>query len=174
MIVTENTDEEHYQNLQSVLRRLQEYGLKANLHKCRFFQPKVLFCGISITKDGLHKTEDKIQAVTEAPTRTNKTQLRSFLGLVNYYHKWLENVAHIAKQLYDQLQDNKHFSWSAHCQEAFDKIKSMVASDKLLMRYDPDLPLRLATDASPYGLGAQKREMKGLLHMRPVRSTKQN
>ncbi|GFR69981.1 polyprotein [Elysia marginata] len=68
MIVTGNTEEEHYQNLHSVLRRLQEYGLKANLHKCRFFQPKVLFCGISITKDGLHKPEDKIQAVTEAST----------------------------------------------------------------------------------------------------------
>ncbi|GFO04468.1 Pol polyprotein [Plakobranchus ocellatus] len=52
------------------------------------------------------------------------------------------------------LQDNKHFSWSKECQKAFETIKSMVASDKVLMRYDPDLPLRLATDASPYDLGA--------------------
>ncbi|GFO27254.1 Pol polyprotein [Plakobranchus ocellatus] len=154
MIVTGNTDEEHYQKLHSVLRRLQQHGLKANLQKCSFFQPKVLFCGISITKDGLHKTEDKIKAVTEAHPPTDKTQLRSFLGLVNYYHKWLKNVAHIAKPLYNLLQDNKHFSWSTECQKAFETIKSMVASDKVLMRYDRDLPLRLATDASPYGLGA--------------------
>ncbi|GFO14921.1 transposon tf2-9 polyprotein [Plakobranchus ocellatus] len=154
MLVTGNTDEEHYQNLHSVLRRLQQHGLKANLQKCSFFQPKVLFCGISITKDGLHKTEDKIKAVTEAPPPTDKTQLRSFLGLVNYYHKWLKNVAHIAKPLYNLLQDNKHFSWSTECQKAFKTIKSMVASDNVLMRYDPDLSLRLATDASPYGLGA--------------------
>ncbi|GFN87707.1 hypothetical protein PoB_001421300 [Plakobranchus ocellatus] len=102
----------------------------------------------------LDKGKDKIKAVTEAPPPTDKTQLRSFLGLVNYYHKWLKNVAHIAKPLYNLLQDNKHFSWSTECQKALETIKSMVASDKVLMRYDPDLPLRLATDASPYGLGA--------------------
>ena len=154
MIVTGKTEEDHLKNLRAVLKRLNEYGLKANLTKCKFFQKDVIFCGIKITQDGIHKTEDKIIAIKEAPVPTNKTQLRSFLGLVNYYHKWLDNVAQIAKPLYNQLQDHQQFSWSESCQQSFERIKAMVASDKVLMRYDPDLPLRLATDASPYGLGA--------------------
>ena len=154
MIVTGKTEEDHLKNLRAVLKRLNEYGLKANLTKCKFFQKDVIFCGIKITQYGIHKTEDKIIAIKEAPVPTNKTQLRSFLGLVNYYHKWLDNVAQIAKPLYNQLQDHQQFSWSESCQQSFERIKAMVASDKVLMRYDPDLPLRLATDASPYGLGA--------------------
>lgn len=154
MILTGKSDEEHYKNLHKVLHRLQQYGIKANLDKCKFFQEEIVFCGIKITKNGIHKTDDKIQAIIMAPPPTDKTQLRSFLGLVNYYHKWIDNIANIAKPLYDQLQTNKHFLWTKACETAFIQIKEMIASEKVLIRFNPELPLRLATDASPYGIGA--------------------
>ena len=154
MIITGRTDEEHLTNLRNVLSRLQEYGLKANASKCSFFRKEVVFCGMKVTEAGVHKTEDKINAVKNAPIPSNKTELRSFLGMVNYYHKWLNNIAHIAKPLYSLLQEKNPFKWNSACDEAFSKIKEMVASDKVLIRYDPNLPVRLACDASPYGIGA--------------------
>lgn len=154
MIISGKSEEDHHKNLCMVLQRLQDSGIKANLSKCSFYQDEVIFCGIKVSNKGLHKTEDKIKAIQDAPTPKNKSQLRSFLGLANYYHKWLPNSAHICKPLYDLLQNDAPFVWSNRCQTAFQTIKSMIASDLVLNHYDPSLPLKLATDASPYGLGA--------------------
>lgn len=154
IIVTGKTDDEHTKNLKSVLQRLQDHGLRANLDKCSFFQNSVVFCGMKITAHGIHKTEDKVRAVTNAAIPENKSQLRSFLGMVNYYHKWLKDVASIAKPLYDLLQENAPFHWTKSCSDAFETIKQMIASDQVLIKYDPDLPVTLATDASPSGIGA--------------------
>ncbi|GFR90886.1 transposon Tf2-6 polyprotein [Elysia marginata] len=115
MIISGKTNQEHHDNLYRVLQRLEEHGLRANYEKCSFYQDQVVFCGIKVTKDGLHQTIDKVKAVQDAPIPCNKTQLRSFLGLVNYYHKWLQNIAQITKLLYDLLQDNQ-FQWSKSCQ----------------------------------------------------------
>ncbi|RUS76781.1 hypothetical protein EGW08_015458 [Elysia chlorotica] len=151
MVISGRTEEEHHKNLLMVLEKLQNCGMKANFDKCAFY---MVFCGIKISSKGLHKTDDKVKAIQDAPVPSNKSQLRSFLGLVNYYHKWLKNVAQIAKPLYNLLQNNTPFNWSEDCQTSFGTIKSMVASELVLTHYDPSLPLKLATDASPYGLGA--------------------
>ncbi|RUS82334.1 hypothetical protein EGW08_009887 [Elysia chlorotica] len=154
MVISGRTEEEHHKNLLMVLEKLQDCGMKANFNKCAFYMDEVVFCGIKISCKGLHKTEDKVKAIQDAPVPSKKSQLRSFLGLVNYYHKWLKNVAQIAKPLYNLLQNNTPFNWSEDCQTAFGTIKSMVASELVLTHYNPSLPLKLATDASPYGLGA--------------------
>nr|KAI8735615.1 CAunnamed protein product [Biomphalaria glabrata] len=74
--------------------------------------------------------------------------------MVNYYHKWLKNIAQIAKPLYNLLQDKVKFVWDERCTEAFETIKTMIASDNVLIRCDQNLPVRLACDASPYSIGA--------------------
>lgn len=88
MIITGSTDEEHLQNLSLVLQRLEQYGLRANLDKCQFFKNQINYCGHVIDKAGLHKSNEKTNAVENAPTPENVSQLRSFLGLVNYYSSW--------------------------------------------------------------------------------------
>ena len=88
MIITGENDEKHLQNLGHVLQRLEDNGLKVNREKCQFFQDEVIFCGFKIDKEGLHKTQDKVDAILQAPVPDNKTQLLSFLGLLNYYHKF--------------------------------------------------------------------------------------
>ena len=84
MIVSGKTDKEHLENLESMLKRLQDAGLKANKEKCEFFRDRVQFCGHEIDREGLHKTQEKIEAVVCVPRPENVSQLRSFLGLVNY------------------------------------------------------------------------------------------
>eukprot|EP00105_Crassostrea_gigas_P033303 XP_011456634.2 PREDICTED: uncharacterized protein K02A2.6 [Crassostrea gigas] len=88
MIITGSTDEEHLQNLSLVLQRLEQYGLRANLDKCQFSKDQINYCGHVIDKAGLHTSNEKTNAVENAPTPENVSQLRSFLGLVNYYSSW--------------------------------------------------------------------------------------
>ena len=100
MIVSGNTDEEHLENLESVVKRLQDAGLKANKEKCEFFSDRVQFCGHEIDREGLHNTQEKIEAVVSAPRPENVSQLRSFLGLVNYYNRFLPNTSRVLHPLH--------------------------------------------------------------------------
>ncbi|XP_064459047.1 uncharacterized protein K02A2.6-like [Ornithodoros turicata] len=84
IVVSGTTEEDHLENLSKVLMRLESFGLKANLQKCSFFQDSIVYCGYKISSEGLHKTQDKIRAVLEAPAPQNVSQLRSFLGLINH------------------------------------------------------------------------------------------
>ncbi|XP_053391713.1 uncharacterized protein K02A2.6-like [Mercenaria mercenaria] len=95
MIVTGATDEEHLANLEQALKRLQDNGFRLNVKKCAFFQEEIEFCGHKIDGNGLHKTEDKIKAMVNAPNPTNVKELRSFLGLIQYYAKFLPDLATI-------------------------------------------------------------------------------
>ncbi|XP_060063527.1 uncharacterized protein K02A2.6-like [Ylistrum balloti] len=112
MIITGRTEEEHLQNLGSVLGRLQKYGLKANIEKCDIFKDKIEFCGHVINAGGLHKTQEKIKAVVEAAVPENVSQLRAFLGLVNYYGKFLHNLASTLRPLHKLLEKNAPWVWS--------------------------------------------------------------
>ena len=154
IIITGETNESHLKNIDIVLNRLEKFGLRANLKKCNFFQDEILFCGHKINKDGLHKTVDKVEAIINAPRPTNVKQLRSFLGMLNYYHKFLNNIATVINPLNELLQKNIKWQWSNKQEKAFLKAKELIAPENFLMCYDPKLPLRLACDASPYGLGA--------------------
>lgn len=154
MIVTGKTDEEHLENLESVLKRLQDAGLKANKEKCEFFKDRVQFCGHEIDKEGLHKTQEKIEAVVSAPRPENVSQLRSFLGLVNYYNRFLPNASTVLHPLHQLLEQNNEWQWTERCERAFTEAKRMITSEQVLTHYDPALPVRLACDASPTGIGA--------------------
>ena len=154
MIITGKTDEEHLKNLQSVLQRLHDYNLRVNKEKCSFFQNEITYCGHKIDSNGLHKMQAKIEAITCAPKPENLTQLRAFLGLVNYYSKFMPNLASVLHPLYQLLQKDVKFKWTAETQKAFEKVKTLITAETVLTHYDPDLPVRLACDSSAYGLGA--------------------
>ncbi|XP_060603332.1 uncharacterized protein K02A2.6-like [Ruditapes philippinarum] len=154
MIITGSDDKEHLEILEQVLKRLDEYGLRVNVEKCKFMEPKVEFCGHEIDADGLHKTDAKIAAIVNAPEIKNVKDLRSFLGLVQYYAKFLENLSTILHPLHQLLQKNARWKWTSDCDKAVQTVKKMITSDLVLVNYDPDLPVILACDASSFGLGA--------------------
>ena len=84
----------------------------------------------------------------------NVTKLRSYLGLVNYYHRFLPNLASTLQPLYELLKSGSPYKWTSHCKQAFEKVKENLVSDNVLAHYDLNLPLNLACDASQAGLGA--------------------
>nr|XP_055071051.1 uncharacterized protein K02A2.6-like [Misgurnus anguillicaudatus] len=154
ILVTGRTEAEHLENLDAVLGRLEEFGLHVEKGKCDFFKDSLEYLGHIIDAEGLHKSPEKVSAIVNAPTPSNITQLRSFLGLLNYYGRFIPNLATIASPLNALLCKGKRWQWSSECEGAFKKAKEQLVSQNVLTHYDPQNAIRLACDASPYGIGA--------------------
>ena len=123
ILVTGKTETEHIKNLEEVLLRLEKAGLRLKKQKCSFMLPSVNYLGHSISSEGLQPTREKIRAITDAPTPTTLAQLRSFLGLVNYYSKFLPQLATTLAPLYSLLCRNKKWHWGNKQQDAFKAAK---------------------------------------------------
>ena len=161
ILIIGKTDQEHLNNLSAVLQRLSAAGMKLKPEKC--FSCCRRLNTWDIPSQIKEPTTQKVRAIVEAPRPTNVSQLKSFLGLLNYYEKFLPNVnlsTHLAP-LYTLLQKQSPWSWDKSQEEAFKKPKSMLTSSRLLTHYDPTKTLILACDASPYGLGAVLSHQEG-------------
>ena len=154
ILVTGKTEREHLSNLTEVLRRMDDAGVKLKLKKCVFQAPEVTYLGHKINAEGLHPSEDKVQAVIKAPTPSNITELKAYLGLVNYYGRYIPNLSTVFAPLYRLLQRDVEWQWGPEQQRALATSKQLLASSKVLVHYDSSKPLLLTCDASPYGLGA--------------------
>lgn len=154
IIVTGRSTEGHLTNIETVLKRLQTYGLKVNESKCQFLQDSVEYCGHVISECGLHQSCKKVQAVAEMPRPSDVTQLRSFLGVVQYYAKFLPNLASRLEPLHELLKKDVKWNWGQEQEQSFNKVKEMLLEDRVLTHFDPDLEVILACDSSSYGLGA--------------------
>ena len=154
ILVTGQDETSHLRTLETVLSRLRETGLRVKKSKCLFMVPTVSFLGHRIDADGLHPLDDKVRAIEAAPTPTNVTELKSYLGLLTYYGKFLPNLATKLAPLYKLLQHRVPWRWTSAQDAAFRESKKLLASSSLLVHYDLKLPLILACDASAYGIGA--------------------
>ena len=154
IVVTGSSDEEHIHNLGEVLSRLSNAGIHLKREKCSFFADQVEYLGHLIDKEGLHPTDAKVEAVQKAPAPSNVSELKSFLGLLNYYSKFLPNLSSVLSPLYSLLQADKIWTWGHEEEESFTAAKALLSSSKLLVHYDPNKPLMLSCDASSYGVGA--------------------
>ena len=152
--ITGKDDEQHIQNLNTVLSRLDSYGLRLQLNKCKFMQRSVTYMGCIISAEGISLTEDKVEAIKKAPRPENCTQLRAFLGMINYHRKFIHNLSSILQPLNQVLQKDREFLWSPQCKEAFNTAKESLSSSHVLVHYNPSLPVILESDASQYGIGA--------------------
>ena len=112
------------------------------------------FLGYRIDKTELHTSDKKVMAIKQAPMPKNVTQLRSFLGLLNYYRRFLANWSTLCQPLNHLLRKDTSWKWTNHCQQVFRQVKEQLASAKVLVHYNSELSLSLACNASSYGIGA--------------------
>ena len=154
ILVTGADDEVHLRNLEEVLTRLRTHGIRVKSSRCSFFQDSVEYFGHKIMSKGLHTTTKKIDAVRLAPAPKNQHELRSFLGLLHYYGKFIPNLATLIYPLNSLLKTSTPWNWYEECEQAFNEAKDRLTSASVLAHYDPQLPLRLAGDTSAYGIGA--------------------
>ena len=103
---------------------------------------------------GLHTLTSMLEAILQAPEPQNVPQLRSFLGLLNYFSKFVPNLATVLHPLNRLLKHDVKWRWTPECADAFKLAKEGLASSEVLAHYDPTLPIKIAADASAYGIGA--------------------
>ncbi|XP_063363502.1 uncharacterized protein K02A2.6-like [Cydia amplana] len=139
--------------LSKVLERLQQSEFKLKIQKCKFFENSIDVFGFTIDSNGIRVNKDNIKPLLQATPPINVTMLRSFLGKVNYYSRFLKDMASILTPLYECTKENK-FNWTHQCDNAFVMIKNKLANMENLTHYDPNLPLILSCDASDTGLAA--------------------
>ena len=153
ILMSGRNDTEHLNTLDIVCRRLLSSDLRLNEDKCAYVQDKLEYCGHVITKDGVQQSPDKISAIINAPAPSNVAQLRSILGLINYYHNHLPNVSAVLNPLNQLLKQNRKWCWDQACGDAYTKVKELIAAGTCLTHFDPDRTIVLATDAGPNGIG---------------------
>lgn len=154
ILVTGTNDESHLKHLDATLKRLKEYGLRVWKDKCEFFKSAVEYLGHVIDASGLHTSPSKVKAIVDAPTPKNVSQLCSFLGLLNYYGRFIPNIATLLKLLHKLLCHENGWRWTTEYQKTFKRAKETLLRSTALTHFDPALPIQLACDASPYGVGA--------------------
>ncbi|KAF2346104.1 Reverse transcriptase domain, partial [Trinorchestia longiramus] len=151
----------HFEQLEQALHCIRGAGLKINLSKSVFLKKELKFLSHTISKDGIRTDESKEETIRDCPTPTNKDEIRSFVGVVNYYRQFVEGFAHIASPLTDMLKNYVKFVWKAEQEGAFTKIKECLLSKLALMYPDFDRPFVICTDSSGLGIGAALGRQQG-------------
>ena len=135
ILITGPSVSDHLRNFDEVLQRLEDKGMRLKKENCAFLLDEIEYLGHKITKDGLQPTESKVRAVAHVPVPSRVSELRSFLGLVNYYGKFVPNLSTAAAPLYQVLQKNTLWHWSIKHQSAFDEFKGLLQSSDLLVHF---------------------------------------
>ena len=151
IIVFGKTQEEHDRNLEATFARLKEKNLTLNRQKCEFNKDKLVFYGYIFGKDGISADPAKVTAIKNAPSPTNVTELRSFLGMTNYF---IPRYSTITAPLRKLTKAGVEWEWTKSQQDAFETLKQVLTSDLVMAYFDPQKESSLMVDASPVGLAA--------------------
>ena len=164
IIIFSDTKEEHLKRLEAVFQKLCAAGLKLKPSKCFFFREEIEYLGHVVSGKGISTNPKKIEAVSKWPTPKIVYDVRSFLGFVGYYRRFIKNFSRITKPIREVITglENQskrsakktYIEWSDAADVAFEHLKAMCVSTPILAYPDYQLPFTLHTDSSTDGLGA--------------------
>ena len=153
ILVFGRTRAEHDSNLEKVLQKSRDSGLRFNPDKIQIGCTQVRYYGHVISSEGLKVCPDKVTAILNMPTPANRAELETLLGMITYLTKFQPNLAEITSPMRELLRKDVEFRWDSAQTEAFHKIKTALTQSPILSYYDPKKPVRLQVDASSKGLG---------------------
>ena len=153
ILIYSETLEDHARHIEDVFRVLRENQLYANPEKCTFAVEEISFLGHIVGDGKIRMDEKKVKAVRDWDPPANASELRSFLGLVNYYRKFIRGHSAVAAPLTNLLRKGQIWDWSPTCQQAFVKLKAAVTSEPVLSLPDFEKPYEVYSDASDVALG---------------------
>ena len=154
ILVYSKTAEEHLEHLEAILCTLEKEQLYAKLSKCEFFKSEVSFLGHIVGADGVKVSPTKVEALQHWPAPTNLKQLRGFLGLSNFFRRFIQGYAALCAPMSKLLRSTVIWDWSADCEKSFQAVKHAVTNAPVLRLADYDAPFEVWCDASDYGIGA--------------------
>ena len=159
MLIASANESEHREQVKQVFDRLQQYGISINTAKCVFGASTVQYLGYQIDQKGARPVTEKVAAIQNYPKPKDVTELRRFLGMINFYRRFIANAASVQAPLNAFLQgakkkDKRPITWTEEAEKAFKTCKDSVANAALLAHPENNSPLILTTDASDLACGA--------------------
>jgi RNase H-like domain found in reverse transcriptase/Reverse transcriptase (RNA-dependent DNA polymerase)/Integrase zinc binding domain/Chromo (CHRromatin Organisation MOdifier) domain/Retroviral aspartyl protease len=153
ILIYSDTLEEHTEHVRRVLKKLDAAGIGLKLEKCAFDKQEVHFLGFVIGINGISMDPAKVAAIQDWATPKSVFDIQVFLGLANFYRRFVRNYSKIAIPLTTLLKKNTKFVWSKSAQSAFDELKARLMSGPILRHFDPTKACVIEADASDYALG---------------------
>lgn len=161
VIIFSPDQETHYKDIKCIIKLLYDANMRLSREKSSFFQSSIEYLGFLVTKNGITTCNDKVEAINKFPTPKTVKELRSFLGLSNYYRRFIKDYAAIAKpltsilrgsigQISSKKSGNTSIIFNIEADNAFKQIKNILSSDVILLYPKYDKPYELATDASNF------------------------
>ena len=161
VLISYGSLEQHEDLIRQLLSRFREEKLFVKKKKCNFFAQAINFLGFRINEQGITVQSDKVEAMLARSPPTSVKELKSFLGVTNFYRKFVEGYTNIVIPLLDLLRKNTKFEWTGQHQEAFDKLKKCLSSAPVLTYFDPSREIHLFVDASQTCIGAALTQKHG-------------
>ena len=152
MVATE-TEEGHDEIVEEVLRRLEENDLFVKPEKYVWKVREVGFLGVIIGEDGVRMEKEKVQGVIKWLMPRSVKDVQKFLGLANYYRRFVKDFAKIAKPLHEMTRKEMKWSWGKRQQKAFKELKERFTMEPVLVIPDLDKEMRVEADASDFAMG---------------------
>ena len=153
VIVGMETEEEHDELVAEVIRRLEENDLYVKPEKCKWKVREVEFLGVVIRLEGIKMEKKKVKGVLEWPTPKCVKDVQKFLGLANYYRRFIEGFTTVARPLHDMVKKDKKWEWMERQEEAFKELKKRFTEEPVLAAPDIDKKMRMEVDVSDYATG---------------------
>ena len=153
ILVDSRSELEHERHLGLVLQTLRQYQLNAKFSKCEFWLSRVGFLGPVVSVDGIYVDPQKVEAVASWKQPTTMTEVRSFLGLVGYYRRFIEGFSKIAGPLHCLTRKGVKFEWTDKCEGSFQTLKEKLTSAPVLTLPEDNEGFEVYNDASHQGLG---------------------
>ena len=153
IIIFSSTFDEHIVHLEQVFKRLAEFNLTLKPSKCKFASEKVLYLGHVISEKGIEVNPSKVEVIESFPIPHNTKKVREFLGMCNYYRKFIKGYSQVAAPMYALLKADATFEWTKECDQCFNKLKKALVNPPVLAHPKMNEPFILSTDASTSGIG---------------------
>jgi hypothetical protein len=154
ILIFTNSLEEHCQTTCLVLDCMREHKLYLQPEKCEFEKTKIEYLGVIISHNKVEMDPVKIAGVADWPTPSNKKEVQSFVGFINFYRCFVPGFSHHARALFDLTMKDVRFIWGLPQEDSFMKFKELVTSAPVLVLPNDDLPFRLEADSSGIATGA--------------------
>ena len=154
ILIWGNSLEEYEANQRKMLQRSREKGIKLNKEKCTFGLTEISFFGHVLSKDGLKADKKKVEAIKNMPSPTNKGELESVLGMLNYLSAFAPMLSDMTAPLRELTRKNTVFKWDCNTESIFQKVKDVITASPVLAYFDPEKETHIQVDASKNGLGA--------------------
>lgn len=164
VLIASPTPEDHKEHLRMVFQRLSDHGIVVNLSKCALGVSELHFLGHRVDASGIRPLDEKVRAIREFPRPSSRRKLREFLGLLNFYHRFVPMCARVLQPLNDVLSikdDGKEIHWTDDMTAAFAAAKEALASATLLFHPKLEAPSCIMTDASDIAVGAVLQQFIG-------------